>query len=85
LLAGAADFFWLQRPDPLRLFQFAEQISSAEIQLNGRRHARPLIAESGDGVAELLSGQTARQGTLENIRLLRRKIFHRRKLISLRG
>src|SRR5439155_2655897 len=42
LLANSPNFFRLQRPDPLRLFQFTQQTARAEIQFDRRRHARPL-------------------------------------------
>ena len=64
-----ADFFGLKRPDPLRLFELAEQIPGTEIQFNRRGHARPLIAESGQGIAEFLGGEAAGERAFEDVGL----------------
>ncbi len=69
LLANSADFFGLQRPDPLRLFQLTQQTARTEIQLDRRRHVRPLIAERGNRVAKFLGRQAARERPFEHVGL----------------
>ena len=69
LLAGTADFFGFKSPDPLRLFQVTKLIASAEIDLDRRRHSRPLIAERGNRVTKFFGGEPAGEGAFEDVSL----------------